>query len=1172
MYLSKVEIVGFKSFSQKTLLNFTEGLTAIVGPNGCGKTNIVDAIRWALGEQKTAVLRSDSMENVIFNGTRNRKALGMAEVSLTIENNKQILPIEYTEVTITRRLFRNGESQYLLNKTQCRLRDIIDLFMDTGMGADAYSVIELKMIESILSDRTDERRHLFEEAAGVTKYKARRREAQRKLDSTQTDLLRVQDILLEVRKNAASLGRQADKARLYNELSEQVRLLETDILRHEYLTMKQLSLNQEAEFETLTIEKQRLHEIVEQAEANLAVAEQDQESVNYQLQIAQEQESKLNQSLAQLSQQNAVANERRISFEQSHARLIKEQSDSDRSGVFHSENMNKISERLEILKNKIKAADQLFNDVRQKRDAARENIQTIREKLRSADSAFLEANNKTNALQAANERHQERLAGLHRRINENKLESERTASTLKELKERFEAQELRREAIETAIRTAEKDSQTAQLRQTELRAEMDSHQSAVGNSKSNLAHKSASLEFLSSLMDTSESSVFLMKTQEWKPIADKALLAELVGADAEYRVALEAALGEAGRYFVVDTRADAELACAALSKNSKGKATFICRDSVPEIPSPEPIETDSDVFGWASEIVRTDSALRNSLRGLLGKTLVVSTLDKAYQVVENKVASQAVTLSGELVRPGVLRGGSRSKTEGLSVGKREQIELLRSEIDALKLEISNSEQRYQTAKKEHDGINLRTFADAIRRTEAEKNTFEQSLSQIRFRREALESAQKQQQAALDQFTTAIQSEEASNAGLSAEIAQAITNKNKANEVRTALHQEVKNAENVLMEFDQKVRSAEIELVQMRSEEKSLISDKKRLEDQALNAERRTKSRQDEIRVILQNIEELGTSTAQIDGELSAIREERGKAKAQFDYFNAQAVELKERYHKVAEEMRLRRREYEKHTSLVHEREIRLSQLRASIEHVVQRAEDELKLSVEDLSVAPSGEDYDQAKTQALHKQKKSKLLSLGNVNFLALEEYEKESERLNFITTQVNDLLQSEKTLNETIEEINTTAQQKFTQTFESIRGHFKNLFGMMFPGGGEADLLINDGDPLDASINIVAKPAGKRPQSIELLSAGEKTLTAIALLFAIYLEKPSPFCILDEVDAPLDDANIERYLQILRKFSENTQFLIITHNKKTMEAADILYGVTQEEEGVSRVVSVRMN
>ena len=270
-------------------------------------------------------------------------------------------------------------------------------------------------------------------------------------------------------------------------------------------------------------------------------------------------------------------------------------------------------------------------------------------------------------------------------------------------------------------------------------------------------------------------------------------------------------------------------------------------------------------------------------------------------------------------------------------------------------------------------------------------------------------------------------------------------------------------------------------------------------------------------------------------------------------------------------MRLRRREYEKHIAAVHESELRLSQSRASIEHISRRAEEELKIMPEELRAELSS-DFDQAATQFVHKQKKSKLLSLGNVNFLALEEFEKESERLNFLTTQVNDLLTSEKTLNETIAEINTTAQQKFTQTFESIRGHFQNLFGMMFPGGGEANLLINDGDPLDASINIIAKPAGKRPQSIELLSAGEKTLTAIALLFAIYLEKPSPFCILDEVDAPLDDANIERYLQILRKFSENTQFLIITHNKKTMEAADILYGVTQEEEGVSRVVSVKMN
>jgi chromosome segregation protein len=1171
MYLSKVEIVGFKSFSQKTLLSFTDGLTAIVGPNGCGKTNIVDAIRWALGEQKTAVLRSDSMENVIFNGTRTRKSLGMAEVSLTIENNKKILPVEYTEVTITRRLFRNGESQYLLNKTQCRLRDIIDLFMDTGMGADAYSVIELKMVESILSDRTDERRHLFEEAAGVTKYKARRREAQRKLDSTQTDLARVQDILIEVRKNTASLGRQADKARLYNELSEQVRLLEIELLRYEFQQTKLRSQTQEREFETLSSEKLRLNAIVEQSESTLLAAEQEQEKVNYQLHIAQEQENTLNQSLAQLTQQNAVANERRMSFEQSHARLLREQAESDRAGLFHADTMTKLIERIEIIKNKLKSADQHFNDFRQKRDEALENVQSIREKLRSADSAFIEANNNLNALQTTNERHQERLSGLRRRINENILEAERTAATLSQLNEHSAEQELRREAIETAIRTAEADSQAAHQRQTALRTEMDTLQAALANHKSDFAHKSASLEFLSGLMDTSESSVFLMKTPEWKPTADKALLAELVGADAEYRVAIEAALGEAGRYFVVETRTDAEQGCFALSKNSKGKATFICREYAPDLLAPNPIETDEKIIGWASEIVRTDDVLRNILRGFLGKTLIVSTMEQAYYVVQHKIADQAVTLAGELVRAGVIRGGARSKTEGLAIGKREQIGFLSKEIEQLKIEISIAEQQYQTTKKEHDGINLRTYADAIRRTETEKNAFEQSLAQIRYRRDALESAQKQQQDALQQFTTAFQTEETSNTGLLDKITEAIDAKNSANEIRTALQQEVRESERYLVEVEQKVRAAEIELVQLKGEEKSLTADKKRLEDQAVSAERRSKSRHDEMQAILQNIEEIRVATAKNDGELSALREERGKAKAQFDNFTTQATALKERYHALAEEMRLRRRDYEKHISAVHESELRLSQSRAAIEHSIQRAEEELKLTTEELQ-AEMNPEFDQSSTQFIHRQKKSKLMSLGNVNFLALEEFEKESERLNFLTTQVNDLLASEKTLNETITEINTTAQQKFTQTFESIRGHFQNLFGMMFPGGGEANLLINDGDPLDASINIIAKPAGKRPQSIELLSAGEKTLTAIALLFAIYLEKPSPFCILDEVDAPLDDANIERYLQILRKFSENTQFLIITHNKKTMEAADILYGVTQEEEGVSRVVSVRMN
>ncbi|MBK9250208.1 MAG: AAA family ATPase [Ignavibacteria bacterium] len=639
MYLSKVEIVGFKSFSQKTLLNFTDGLTAIVGPNGCGKTNIVDAIRWALGEQKTAVLRSDAMENVIFNGTRTRRALGMAEVSLTIENNKKILPVEYSEVTITRRLFRNGESQYLLNKTQCRLRDIIDLFMDTGMGADAYSVIELKMVESILSDRTDERRHLFEEAAGVTKYKARRREAQRKLDSTQTDLSRVQDILLEVKKNAASLGRQADKARLYNDLSELVRSLEIDTMRHEYLTLTMLSKKQELEFEQLNDIKATLQKDVEAAEATISALEQEQEALNYQVHTSQEQDIALQRSIAQLTQQNAVSNERRISLEQSQQRLEREQTESDRAGAYHSENMSKLLERLEIVKTRLRGADQNFTSMREKRDTYRESFLSIREQLRAAESAFMDVNNRLVGLQSARERHEDRLTALRRRVNENTLESERTYLTLKELADKTSTQETRRPEIEAAILKAEQDSIAAQQRQAALRVEMDTYQADISNRRTDVAHKSASLEFLSGLMDTSESSVFLMKTPEWKPNAEKVVLAELIGTDDEYRVAIEAALGEAGRYFVVETRVDAEAACTALSRNQKGKATFVCREQVPAIQAPAPLKIiDNDIVGWASEIVRTDEVLRSIVRGLFGKTLVVTTLEKAWEVVKAGIA------------------------------------------------------------------------------------------------------------------------------------------------------------------------------------------------------------------------------------------------------------------------------------------------------------------------------------------------------------------------------------------------------------------------------------------------------------------------------------------------------------------------------------------------------
>lgn len=1170
MYLSKIEIAGFKSFALKTSLNLTEGLIAVVGPNGCGKTNIVDAVRWALGEQKTSVLRSDSMENVIFNGSKMRKPLGMAEVSLTIQNNKHILPLEYNEVTITRRLFRNGESQYLLNKTQCRLRDIVDLFMDTGMGANAYSVIELKMVEQILSDRANDRRTLFEEAAGITKYKSRRKEALRKLDAVQQDLSRVNDIVVEVQKVVASLGRQADKARLYNEVSQKLQIVDLGLLRYDYAQASSGIESIRKEFSEYSAQRDELHKQLEQAEQTLAELEGEQETANYELLQITEQESGYARTQAQLQQNLAVAQERQSSLIRSQERLSREQEESQRSHSTLVDALSRTSERFEIVKQSLSEAEESFTVKRSERDTHFTAVQQLRNDVRAADHEREQATRRYSDQKVRQERTAERIAGLQRRITELSHESRQTEQSLEQISQQLHSQEERLSGYEAAVKEAEQSRTQAQHTQQELRHRIEEKNTLLADKRNALTHKKATLDFLTGLVDTSESSRFLMSTCDWKPTAEKAVLAELIGADDDVRIALEAALGEYGRCFVVNTRQEAEQAIQLLGAKEKGKAQFLCRDLIRDIPAPAALHNNDDIVGWASEIVRTDDELRKGLRALFGKTAIVRTADIAYSLVQSGTADVAITVRGEVYHAaGTVRGGSVAKTEGMAVGKKEQIHNLSAAIEELNNESAALQKELTDIRADLQRIDIRVYDDAVRKASNEKNSFEQSLVSLRMRKEGLESARQKQYSVAEGLEKEIEQQQIEIQTAEKHCEQALVEIEQTSQIKNTLSDTLRGHEAELAVAEQKVREAELRAVQLRAEEKSLLADLQRLDAQIRAAERRTGSRDEESGQTTVALSDLEREIRTLQTELDAITTQKNAIQQQREIIAQKVAELRTSFHSYGDETRSLRNNYERTTENMHKKELQLHDLTVRVEGVIKRADEDFKISVEELQ-QPLDEEFnvEQAKSDA--DKYRSRLKSYGNVNFLALEEYEKENARLEFLQTQYNDLIASENTLKETIDEINTTAKEQFNATFDQVRGHFKTLFALLFNEQGEADIVLEEGDPLEAPLTITAKPPGKRPQHIELLSAGEKTLTAIALLFAIYLVKPSPFCILDEVDAPLDDANIERYLQLIRKFSENTQFLVVTHNKKTMEAADVLFGVTQEEEGVSRVVSAR--
>ncbi len=1175
MYLSKLEMVGFKSFGLKTDLEFTDGVTAIVGPNGCGKTNVVDAIRWVLGEQKTSMLRADSMDQVIFNGSRTRKPLGMAEVSLTIENNKAILPTEYSQVVITRRLFRNGESQYLLNKTQCRLRDIIDLFMDTGMGSDAYSVIELKMIETILSDKADERRHLFEEAAGVTKYKARRREAQRKLDAAQRDIARVQDIVREVQKTVNSLARQAEKARQHQELSTKLRELDRLLFAFEYAEEYALLLQLQSIVQGIRERREQSETTITEREKAVADAEVQHQQADADLRTAMSFETDVRTALAEIQQSISLVVERKSSTQRALDRLDRENNESQNQQSSTSEELKNVRERLVALHDEHAVATQELADHRRTVEEAQSAVNTVRSEMGSRREALAAARQQLNERSNLADRSRVQMDALNRRRRDVEQQQHQAQDRMRQVEEQIAREGADLPNIEQQLTDAEQRLHSAEQRQHELAAQRDGLQKELEDYRSAMAHSKASLEFLTGLVDTTESSKFLLNTHEWQPSGERITLAEVINAKEEYRVAIEAALGEAGRYFVVANRAEAQQAIGALSKNSIGKATFLCRDAIPAVQAPSSNDPSVNVIGWVSEVVTTDDQLRNALRSILGATVLVSTLDEAWAAVGHEGVSAAVTLAGEIVhRSGAVRGGSVSKTEGVRVGRRERIDQLNDAIAKLDITISTADAALRDVRQELGTIDLRRLGDEVRKIALIRNDRQQRIDALRGRIEDILSQQQSLHDELHRISEEVQAHSVDLAAIETQIAEASSVVSARDQEIAEAEQRLRSAETQSAERLSELRSVEIKLVRLQGEQQTLKTDEQRLANQSLTIDQRREQRAQERIDLVQQIEQLEAQRINDEAQAATIVARLAEARAHRESLELQVKGHASSVQEGSEQLRRDRKTLDTILAEQYDADVKLNEVKLRLEGMVRRATEELDIVPDEQPVQPESEiGPDQLRTDV--QDLRRRLTSMGNVNFLALEEHERENERLNFLNQQLSDLTASERTLNETIAEINQTAREKFTATFKAIRENFTVLFKMLFSEDDEADLQMiesEDGDPLECTIDITAKPRGKRPHSIEMLSGGEKTLTAIALLFGIYLVKPSPFCILDEVDAPLDDANIDRYLKIIRKFAENTQFMMITHNKKTMEAADTLYGVTMEEPAVSKVVSVQLS
>lgn len=1170
MYLQKLEIFGFKSFANKSLFKFSSGITAVVGPNGCGKTNVVDAIRWVLGEQKTSVLRSEVMENVIFNGAGNKRPLGFAEVSLTLENTKNILPSEYSEITISRRLFRDGESNYLLNNTLCRLKDIVDLFMDTGMGADSYSVIELKMVEAILSGKPEERRHLFEEAAGVTKYKVKRKEATRKLNYVQSDLVRVEDRVQELEKIVASLARQASKTKRYNKLYNEMSELEAIILKHDVEYYNKDLEKFQNEFKDITSQKEKIEIEIIKDEKDYSTKEIDLIDSDKQLQIAIENENTINNSLSQFLRESAVNEERIKSLGNRISTIKSELENSEKTTASISINIDKVKLDIETKSNSHNDQIEKLKVDNIEKENEFKAINEQRNKVSKSNEALIKIKNSINYTKSEINKYEERRKSTKSKVAESANEIKRLNIDIKLIDESLlklntELSEVRESLDKLQERRTSTDKSIALLKE-----EIENIKTKINESRILLANKKAELNFLKQLEVTDNTVQFLLKNNDWKTANKKDLLIETIECKDEYKIAIDSVLSGYSQFFIVKDESEQIEAVSILKSKDKGKSGFITLNNIPVANPPELINNDK-IIGVISELVTVDDKIRNFLRLILGDAVLVSDYEAARYIVNNKIRTLAVTLSGEIYSAsGYIKGGSTSRKEGIFVGKIAKIDSLTKEISKTETLITEQESKIKSNQEQIRNLNIEGILIEIKSIENKIQQLERNLSQNNYRKDV---TSKNIEIINENAAHFIEEENKITAEI--EASKLILEKFESDLPSLELDFKIENEQlaSIDKEYHRKseiAKQSEMLVINSKNDLANLENEKNRLISQSNDLTNKIIKLTDELTSSEITLKE--TTDKQIDLSVQILQFENNhrESKANRELLHSKKILQEEELASFNTTLNLKRKNSEKLILQTHQIELKISELTTKLASISEKLEENVNLKKKfDEVIVP--DDFNITDSKVLIHDLNDKLQSLGSVNFMALEQFDEESKNLDFLKKQVKDLSDSEKTLQETINEINETAKEKFIKTFEEVKRNFKALFKKLFTDEADSDLKLADGDPLECDIEIIAKPPSKKPHSIEMLSSGEKTLTSIALLFGIYLVKPSPFCILDEVDAPLDDTNIDKFITMLREFSIDTQFLIVTHNKRTMEAADTMYGITQQEEGISKIVSVRL-
>lgn len=1185
MKLKSLEIFGFKSFVDRLHLVFPEGITVIVGPNGCGKSNIVDAILWAIGERSAKHLRGRLMEDVIFNGADGRKPLGMAEVSLTFLNDGELTAKgyeQYSEITVTRRIYRSGESEYLINKVPCRLRDITDLFLDTGIGVNGYSIVEQGRIEHLINATPEERRFLIEEAAGIAKFKEHKRLALMKMEATEQNLLRVKDIISEVKRQINTLERQVRRAEEYKAIRKEIKDIEIRFALEEFIGLSEKAESSRGYLKALKEREATISKETSKKEALVESLRIVASEENEKLKLLQQEVFEIGRKIQKLENEIEFLEKEKASLQRHEASSLGEIRESLRI----LREMRKERKRAQLLRNEIEKEikeyeeiieewERLFNDFKA-------TYQDLEEQLENEKAKVIDIITKITSMKNRQSHLEERRDYLQKRISSQERESCEVREELIRIAGKLSDMEREKDETNKLLLRLKQERNEIEEHLVKLNESLQKKQEELYSLEDKLRDNRSRYLSLKELQENFEGfergvkSILLGKKSDykrWEKIIG--VLADIIEPDPNYEIPLEAVLGERLQYLIVKDEKEAIDAIDFLKKESQGRGSFVplnIKNKINYID--EHLNNDLKSPVPLSNFVHIKEGFSNVADYFIGGIGVTNTLEEALgHIKDDKGFDKIVTIGGEVVeRSGVISGGSFD--QGMSILER------RREIRELEKKIEEEALRQKDLLKEKEEIENQIF-DKERQLENKRNEiqskeiellhierdiegFKRDISQIhqkldvlQFENLELKKEENEVDKEIKEILVKMDMEEAA--------------KKEREEILNSIKKTVEEVKEGTEELGSKITERKVILATMEEKKKALDNQIVKVSENIDSLYKNIIKKIERVRELRKEVEDLKEKVIRYEKELEEdLKNHRVKEESvnvQREKVEKLLIELKE----FEASSRYERRELEEMRQKIHEEELKVSELQMKILHIQESIRDRYGTT---LSTALGNNTSELPKEEMLKRldELKKTLEGFGEVNLMALEEYQELKKRHDFLVEQQNDLEQAIDTLKKAISRINRTTTKRFLDTFHQVNEKFKEVFTRLFKGGQANLVLLEENEPSTSGVDIIAQPPGKKLQNINLLSGGEKALVATAFLFALFMIKPTPFCLLDEVDAPLDDANINRFIDLVKEFSKKSQFILITHNKNTMEKANTLYGITMETPGVSKVVSVRLN